>query len=142
MRKKIGLFILFLILPGFLSLSHAAQASHSIRWQSWSLDVFKQAKKEHKLVLIFGKVSWCHWCQKMEGSTFPDPRVVELIHRSYVPIKVDLDEDAAVSSRYKITEIPSLIVLDEHNRELKRFYGYSSPQGVLRELGGLATQYE
>lgn len=142
MRKKIWLIILFLMLPSFFSLSYAADsASHATRWQPWSLSIFKEAKNEHKLILIFGKVSWCHWCQKMESSTFPDPRVVELIHNHFVPVKVDLDEDAAVSRRYGITEIPTLIVVDEHNRELKRFHGYSSPQGVLRELTSLANQY-
>jgi thioredoxin-related protein len=141
MRKKLGSVILFLVLPAFFSFSYAAPAaSPTIRWQPWSLSIFKRAKTEHKLILIFGKVAWCRWCQKMESSTFPDPRVVELIHKNFIPVKVDLEDDMAVSSRYRIKEIPSLIVLDEHNKELERFYGYSSPQGVLRELGGVLKQ--
>lgn len=143
MHKKIGLVVLFWIfLFGFFSFSYAAEEAAAgpemIHWQTWSLAIFERAKEEHKLILIFGKVGWCHWCQKTESSTFSDPRVIQLINKDYVPVKVDIEADAALARRYKITEFPVFIVLDEHNKELKRFSGYNSPQGLLRKLSGLA----
>lgn len=139
MRKLTWLFLLFFILPSFFSSSYAVQ---NLEWQSWSPTVFKLAKKEHKLILIFGKVSWCHWCQKMASSTFQDPAVIQLISRSYIPVKVDIEEDLAVGSRYQITEIPSLIILNDQNQELKRSYGYASAQTVISLLSRLSRQYQ
>src|SRR5690242_18960123 len=103
MRKATWLVLLFFILTRFYSFSYAAG---DIRWSNWSPAVFKLAKQEHKLVLIFGKVSWCHWCQKMINETFKDPGVIQTVSRSYIPVKVDIEEDLAVGSRYHISEIP------------------------------------
>jgi thioredoxin-related protein len=134
MRKSFWLLLLFIFLPNFFSPAHAA---NKIEWQDWSRGIFETAKKEHKLILIYGKVSWCHWCQKMDSSTFPDPAVIQLVNSHYVPVLVDIEQDMAVRERYHISEIPSLIVIDRHNREVRRFYGYASANTVVRELSRL-----
>ena len=137
MRKSFWLLLLFIFLPGYFSPVHAAQ---QIEWRDWSRDIFVTAKKEHKLILIYGKVSWCHWCQKMDASTFTDPAVIQLINSRFVPVKVDIEQENAVRERYHISEIPSLIVVDRHNQEMRRFYGYSSASSALRELSGFTPQ--
>ncbi|HSW71683.1 MAG TPA: DUF255 domain-containing protein [Gammaproteobacteria bacterium] len=138
MRKPSWLLlIIFFNLCGFFS---SAEAIETIAWKKWSRSVFELAQKEHKLVLIYGKVSWCHWCQKMDSVSFTDPAVIQLVSHSYIPVKVDIEQDVAVANRYQITEIPSLIVLDAENKELKRFYGYSSSQNLINKLSGFAQQ--
>ena len=132
MSKLICFFIvLFLNLSSFASPN---QALGEIKWKKWSPAVFELAKKEHKRVLIYGKVSWCHWCQKMDNYSFSDPAVVQLVSRYYIPVKVDIEQEVSVSNRYNITEIPSLIILDAHKKELKRFYGYASAQSLISKL--------
>jgi len=134
MYRKWIYFLALMVFSGIFTLSQAAEPEAAINWQPWSTAIFKQAQQEHKLILIYGKISWCHWCQKMDNSTFTDPRVVKLINNHFIPVKVDIEKDMDTGGRYNIKEIPSLIVLNGHEKEVKRFYGYSSPQTVLRKL--------
>ena len=139
MRKQSWLFVfLFLNLSVFFSL---CQAAEGIRWRQWSPLIFELAKKEHKLILIYGKINSCPWCQKMDNFSFTDPAVAQLVSEDYVAVKVDIQQETALANRYQISEIPSLIILDARNKELKRFYGYTSPQSLLSKLSGLSQQY-
>ncbi len=124
------LFAIFL-LSAFFSISHAGG---DIEWRNFSPAVFKSAKSSHKLVLVFAKVSWCRWCQQMDHLTFKDPGVVQLVSQRYIPVKVDIEKNKAFAKRYKITEIPYLIILNDRNQVLKRYSGYASAQSVTREL--------
>src|SRR5690348_16642395 len=95
MSKKIYAIVLFLVLSSFCLGSLAAE--QSIHWRGWSTEVFPQAKKEHKLILIYGGVTWCHWCQQMEASTFRDPGVVQIVREHYIPIHINVEESEALA---------------------------------------------
>lgn len=132
MQKKLLSIIFFLMLPLFLSVGQA-QAS-SIKWQEWSKDAFSQAKQEHKRVLIFGKVSWCHWCQQMEAYSFQDPLVVQIVNANYIPIRIDIEDSQALASRYEISDIPTVLIVDDENRIIKRYSGYTSSRILANRL--------
>ncbi len=137
MRKSLRQLIFLFLFSSFFTIN-AAQAA-SIQWRDWSEAVFETAKKEHKLVLIYAKFNSCHWCQTMDASTFPNPAVIQLINSRYVPVKVSLEQNLPVGRRYRITQIPTLLILNEHDQVLKRVSGYSTPNEVVRELSRLSS---
>ncbi len=61
---------------------------NGIHWQVYSDKLLKQAKGQAKPVMIDFYADWCAVCVQMLGSTFKDPKVIEL-SRSFVMIKVD-----------------------------------------------------
>src|SRR5438045_312581 len=67
-----------------------------INWQPWSASVFERAKNEHRLVFIYNRSEWCHWCHKMEDTTLKDPLVIKSINTDYIPVRLDIDKDAKI----------------------------------------------
>ena len=81
----------FGITLALLSASIAPAQAPAIHWQPWSSDVFTQAKREHKFVLLDLEAVWCHWCHVMDDVTYRDPVVTRLLQQRYVLVKVDQD---------------------------------------------------
>ena len=105
-----------------------------INWQPYSKNVFTKAKQEHKLVLIFGKAEWCPWCRKMKDNTYSDSAVVSLVNKHFIPVRVDIDNDAGLASNYDITVVPKTIILDENARTVDSLTGYIDSGAMLKFL--------
>lgn len=129
MHKYIRITFVLLTLLVF---NHAYAAS--ISWQKYSTRIFSQAKKSGKLILIYGKAGWCHYCQKMNG-TFNDGSITMIVNNNFIPVKVDIDTDQAVASSYNISSVPTILIVDANNRVLDTFAGYSDPATFAGALG-------
>ena len=75
-------------------------AHNPVNWVAWSNDVFEQAKRENKLVLISVGYSACHWCHVMEHECFEDEEVAELMNKYFINVKVDREERPDVDQVY------------------------------------------
>ena len=94
--RNYGFWKLCLLLLVLLTLAPAGAQSNpehssSLVWRSWSDDVFAQAKREHKFVLLDLEAVWCHWCHVMDTVTYEDPEVRSLLEAKYLIVKVDQD---------------------------------------------------
>ena len=79
----------------------ATASAGKIHWYGWSDDVFAQAKREHKFVLLDLEAVWCHWCHVMDANTYSDPQVQKLMQSRYLAVKVDQDSRPDLSNRYE-----------------------------------------
>ena len=75
-------------------------AHNPVNWRPWNDDVFEEAKKDDKLVIISIGYSSCHWCHVMEEETFEDEKVAEIMNRDFISIKVDREERPDVDQVY------------------------------------------
>lgn len=75
-------------------------AHNPVNWQPWSDQVFEEATKEDKLVIISIGYSSCHWCHVMEEETFEDEKVAEIMNKDFISIKVDREERPDVDQVY------------------------------------------
>ncbi|WP_119420343.1 DUF255 domain-containing protein [Desertibaculum subflavum] len=131
---------LLLALTAILSLPGAALAADPaspIAWRGWSVEVFEQARREGKLVLLDMEAVWCHWCHVMDETTYRDPKVVELIGRHVIAVKVDQDANPALSQRYEDWGWPATIVFDGQGQELHKERGYIAPADLASTLAAL-----
>jgi uncharacterized protein YyaL (SSP411 family) len=108
-------------------------AAEPIQWREWTDDVFAQAKREDKLVLLDLEAVWCHWCHVMDEQTYNDIDVRNLINSNYVPVRVDQDSRPDLSNRYEDYGWPATIVFDAKGRELAKRAGYI-PSAPMREM--------
>ena len=87
-----------------LALGFLAAADHSpspLTWQPWSDDLFAQAKRERRLVLLDLEAVWCHWCHVMDVTTYRDPAVVAFLSKHYLLVRVDQDSRPDLANRYE-----------------------------------------
>lgn len=104
-----------------------ASAADDINWQDWSPGIFKQAKAQHKFVLLDLEAVWCHWCHVMDAKTYTDPKVIELLKSKYIAVKVDQDSHPALSNRYGDWGWPATIVFAPDGSEIVKRQGYLPP---------------
>src|SRR5207249_3575000 len=76
-------------------------ADQPVHWAPWGDAAFERARQENKPILLDIGAVWCHWCHVMDGESYEDPAVAELLNRDFVCIKVDRDERPDVDARYQ-----------------------------------------
>src|SRR5258708_28180171 len=76
-------------------------AHQPVHWLAWSDAAFARAAAEDKPILLDMGAVGCHWCHVMDGESYDDPAVAEVLNREFVCIKVDRDERPDVDARYQ-----------------------------------------
>jgi uncharacterized protein YyaL (SSP411 family) len=121
--------------PLITTLRADSPAAHpAISWQPWSNDVFAQAKREHKFVLLDLQAVWCHWCHVMDTTTYSDPRVIALIRSHYLAVRVDQDSRPDLASRYQDYGWPATVVFNGDGGEIVKRQGYLPPEQMASML--------
>lgn len=82
--------------------AYLKSAAHQpVHWLPWGDEAFTRARAEQKPILLDIGAVWCHWCHVMDGESYEDPGVAEILNRDFVCIKVDRDERPDVDARYQ-----------------------------------------
>ena len=112
----------------------SALAAGDPGWESGLPAALAKAKATGKPVLVDVSATWCGPCQKLAAS-FRDPQVAAAVQRGFVAVNVDADADAATARKYKVSGLPTLLVLAADGTELARASGHRSPAELLAWLG-------
>jgi hypothetical protein len=82
--------------------AYLKSAAHQpVHWLPWSEAAFARARAEDKPILLDIGAVWCHWCHVMDGESYEDVGVAEVLNRDFVCVKVDRDERPDVDARYQ-----------------------------------------
>ena len=71
-----------------------------VDWYPWGPEAFAKARAEDKPIFLSIGYATCHWCHVMAEESFQDPRVAEILNRSFVSVKVDREERPDVDAVY------------------------------------------
>ncbi|HME12965.1 MAG TPA: DUF255 domain-containing protein, partial [Candidatus Acidoferrum sp.] len=112
----------------------SAGGTAPIHWMGWSDEVFAQAKREHKFVLLDLEAVWCHWCHVMDANTYSDPQVQKLMQAHYLAVKVDQDSRPDLSNRYEDYGWPATVVFAADGSEIIKRQGYLAPDEFVSTL--------
>src|SRR3990172_7004167 len=83
--------------------AYLKSAAHQpIHWYPWTVEAFEKAKELNRPILLDIGAVWCHWCHVMDGESYEDPEVAQIINEHFIAIKVDRDEHPDLDSRYQI----------------------------------------
>jgi len=92
-------------MPNLLATEPSAylkSAAHQpVHWLPWGDAAFARARAEDKPMLLDIGAVWCHWCHVMDGESYEDAGVAEVLNREFVCVKVDRDERPDVDARYQ-----------------------------------------
>jgi thiol:disulfide interchange protein len=128
--RNIGLFLVILSMifaSGFASAENQT-VSQSIQWQAYSNAPFDMARNSKHFILLYGKSKSCHWCQEMDKTTWQKASIIQTIQTNFIPVLVDVDTQLKIAAQYRITSLPTVIILDANNRIIKIFSGYFTPE--------------
>ncbi len=134
--RLLGLFLLFM---AGTSQALEQHTNNAIAWQAWSPEVFAQAEKEGKLVLLDLMAEWCTWCKKMDKLTYHDRQVIEVINKNYIPVRADQDKHPKLAMRYKNYGPPTTVIYNSTGTEIIKRPGYMEAQILFWMLDTVAA---
>lgn len=117
-----------LVAPGVI------RAAEPLVWHAWSPEIFAQAKRENKFVLLDLEAVWCHWCHVMAETTYREPAVVALMNARYLAVRVDQDARPDLASRYEDYGWPATVIFAPDGTEIVKKQGYIPPAEMTRLL--------
>lgn len=97
-------------------------------WREWSPQVFEQAQRESRLVLLDVVAEWCQLCKKMDLIAYRDPKVRELIGLRYIAVRADIDKVPDIRRRYGAYGVPAVVIFDGTGTEIVKRRGYLEPE--------------
>lgn len=74
--------------------------AREIHWQKWSPEVFEEAKKSGKPVVVSLTATWCQKCHEMDENAFSDGKVIAFLNENFLCVRVDTDKRPDVKDRY------------------------------------------
>ncbi len=104
----------------------------SIPWQNDLPAALAEAKTSKKLVLVDFSASWCPPCRVMKHDVWPVGEVEAAVSKNFIPVLIDVDapDSDKVATRYGVSGIPAVLILDEHGDVLRRRGFMTSSQAL------------
>jgi len=119
----------------------APNKKFQVHWHEFNRKTVLQAVERDRLIILYIYADWCPYCQKMDETTFGDPKVVGLLNRFFVSAKVDGDERPDVFAAFTdgIGYYPTTVVLYPHLKQkriihLGIHHGYIGPEAYSKML--------
>lgn len=109
----------------------SSNSSSEFKWYTNFDAAMSEAQKTNKQIFAVFSASWCPACQQMESETLVDERIKQKISQNYVAVKIDVDNNPELSSKYGIYSIPALIVITANGEVIKKIEGYQSADQLL-----------
>ncbi len=108
--------------------------SYELKWYTNLDTAISEAQKTKKPIFAVFSASWCPACQQLESETLVNNEVKQKLAQNYVAVKIDIDTNPELSSKYGIYSIPAIILMNSNGEENKRIEGYVSPEQLLGNI--------
>lgn len=118
----------FLIILMFYSFISSAS-----NWQTDFATAQRIALATNRFILIDFWASWCGPCKQMDMDTWSNQEV-NLLTEDFVMLKIDIDTNRELATKYSITSIPNMFIIDANGKKLISFSGYKSPSQLKNEV--------
>ena len=134
----LGIVVLFIIVIYAVSTIEKNTETQQSQNQSiklqWNIDLnsgFLLAQKSNKLVFVDFYADWCGYCKELDENTYTDTYVQQRLAQKYVLVKINVDQNPDLASKYKVYGLPTLVILEANGNEIKRQEGYVTPSELL-----------
>jgi hypothetical protein len=75
-------------------------AYNPVMWHPWGEEALRKSRDEDKPMIVSIGYSACHWCHVMEGESFENEEIAQVMNEGFVCIKVDREERPDVDQIY------------------------------------------
>lgn len=114
--------------------------SESVAPISWSgsIPLGKERAAENQVLFLYFHAEWCHVCEQMNENVFPTAEVATAL-ASYVPVKIDVDQQPAVAETYLADVTPAYVLVDGQGAVRARAIGLMTAEEMVAFLDKSAT---
>ena len=113
-------FLLAVVIAG---LGLPRPLSAQIKWYATFEDASTGAQREAKPILLDFWAEWCLPCKVMDSEVYPNDEVVQAA-APFALVRIDFDRKPTLARRYRVENMPTLVLTDSYGRELFRYSGF------------------
>ena len=152
MKQILTLVICLFTIAAF---SQSEKQTEGINWMTWQ-EAYDANKKQPKKIFVDIYTDWCHWCKKMDKSTFTDPEVIKTLNENFYPVKFNAEQKEDIvfnGATFAFTKqgrngshqlayalldgrmgFPAFVTLDEQFHRIILSPGFKQTNELMREL--------
>ena len=109
--------------------------SGELEWSNDYNQTLKEAKKEHKTVLMMYHASWCPECSYMKEVVFKDPKLSAYMQSHYKLLAYDITKDKKrLPKGYSFIGVPTFFFITSDGKKLTQFEGSGEASEFLKQL--------
>ncbi len=112
-----------------------------LRWETNLDQALKTAAASNRLVLVHFWAPWCRPCQKLETTVFKQPNLGGQIEAKYVPVKLDLDQNHALATKYGVTAIPTDVILTPQGQVVYKTHSPQTADAYVSTMQQIAAKH-
>ena len=142
MRQKYKFVVVALLCLLGAIMSGTGAAAEQIRWHGYDKGV-ALGKEQQKKVLIHFYANWCGFCRKMAKATFENREIISYVNKYFIAVRVNIDKNRALSSRYRVRGVPATWFLRETGEKIDQIPGFVPPERflpVLKQIAGIPAE--
>ncbi len=125
-RLRLPPLLVLVSLIGFVGIPSSAAPPPKLK-AKWHKDIYtahKQSVATGKPMLLVFQAEWCGYCRKLERTTLSDPRMVEYVNASFIPVHLDLERDKKIAQILEVKSVPCTLILSPQADLLGKLVGY------------------
>ena len=88
----------------------SAQQPAAVKWRTDYASARQESEAKNLPLLIYFTRPACPWCDKLEESTYRDPRIIAAFKDKVVPLKINGMEQPTLASKLDVDRYPTIIL--------------------------------
>lgn len=144
MKKIASLTLLTALVLSLSWTPSMAQNATGVKYYKGTFDDFlREARRDHKPILIEFWAGWCAPCKKMDTETYQDAQLSTYVNHNYLTYRMDIEsiDGLAIVEKYGIEVFPTLLVADYKGNEISQLKGFYSPKYLEEVLANLNRKH-
>ncbi len=136
-KFRISLSII-VILAGVYMIYGTATEVPPANWTPYQKDLYESAITANDKIIIDFYADWCGPCKELDRKTFSDPQVIKALS-GFKTLKADLtksgsEEVEELRTFFKVTGVPTVIIINSQGKEVKRITGFVPAEEFLEDI--------
>lgn len=106
-------------------------------------EVRRMAREQNKLIFMDIHATWCGPCKTMDRYVFTEKEVGEFMDSLFVCVKVDVDsrDGKEIAAEYKVSSVPTFLVLTPDMELVGRSSGARSKYDFMQDMRTIVDKY-
>jgi thiol:disulfide interchange protein len=120
----------------------SVEPASSQGWRETLDDAIARSRSDGKPALLFFTAEWSTACKALDRETFSNEHVKSLLRSQFHSVRIDVtnEDDPAVRAlqeRFRVTGLPTVIVLDKGSDETLRLLDFLTADELVSKLRGI-----